>query len=98
MSALAPKRRKVKSGSAETSVAVFDRFAPADGAFYIYADIAERTNDSVEFCRRMLHETSVAATPGVDFDAGRGHASVRFSFAGSTADIEAAVKRLEGWR
>lgn len=76
----------------------FDRLAPADGAFYIYADVSRLTNDSQDFCRRMLAETGVAATPGVDFDACHGHQYVRFSFAGSTADIAAAADRLLNWR
>ena len=79
-------------------LAGFERFAPADGAFYLYADVAALTNDSVEFCRRMLTEIGVAATPGIDFDPTRGHATVRFSFAGTTADIAVAVERLKGWR
>ena len=76
----------------------FDDLAPADGAFYIYADVARLTNDSTGFCRRMLTETGVATTPGVDFDPGRGHTFVRFSFAGATADIAAATDRLIAWR
>ncbi len=76
----------------------FDDLAPADGAFYIYADVARLTNDSTRFCRRMLTETGVATTPGVDFDPGRGHTFVRFSFAGATADIAAATDRLIAWR
>ncbi len=79
-------------------LAGFDRLAPADGAFYVYADVSRLTNDSGEFCRRMLAETGVAATPGMDFDAERGHRFVRFSFAGSTADIAAAAERLIAWR
>jgi aspartate/methionine/tyrosine aminotransferase len=76
----------------------FDRLAPADGAFYIYADVSQLTKDSEEFCRRMLADTGVAATPGVDFDAERGHQFIRFSFAGSAADIAAAADRLLAWR
>jgi aspartate/methionine/tyrosine aminotransferase len=76
----------------------FDNLAPADGAFYIYADVSRLTNDSQEFCRRMLAETGVAATPGIDFDPERGHRFLRFSFAGSTADIVAAADRLMAWR
>jgi aspartate/methionine/tyrosine aminotransferase len=76
----------------------FDRLAPADGAFYIYADVSRLTNDSDEFCRRMLADTGVAATPGLDFDAERGHQFIRFSFAGSAADIAAAADRLLAWR
>jgi aspartate/methionine/tyrosine aminotransferase len=76
----------------------FDRLAPADGAFYLYADIGHLTNDSAEFCRRMLREVGVAATPGVDFDPARGHATMRFSFAGDAATIDAAARRLQAWR
>jgi aspartate/methionine/tyrosine aminotransferase len=82
---------------AELPRAGFDRLAPADGAFYLYADIAHRSNDSAEFCRRMLRDIGIACTPGVDFDPERGHASLRFSFAGSTAAMAAAASRLKGW-
>ncbi len=75
----------------------FDRLAPADGAFYLYAEIGHLTNDSLEFCRRMLAETGVAATPGVDFDPVRGHATMRFSFAGATEEMEEAATRLQRW-
>ncbi len=75
----------------------FDRLAPADGAFYLYADVAALTNDSNDFCHRMLAETGVAITPGVDFDPERGHHFVRFSFAGPEADMAAAAGRLEDW-
>ncbi|MCA8909785.1 MAG: aminotransferase class I/II-fold pyridoxal phosphate-dependent enzyme [Rhodospirillaceae bacterium] len=74
-----------------------DRLAPADGAFYIYADISHLTDDSVGFCRRLLNETGIAATPGVDFDPERGHRTLRFSFAGATDDMEKAVARLGRW-
>ncbi|BBK41367.1 aminotransferase [Allostella vacuolata] len=76
----------------------FDRLAPADGAFYIYADVAHLTNDSADFCRRMLEEVGIAATPGIDFDPERGHRSLRFSFAGSTEAMAEAAHRLIGWR
>ena len=82
---------------AELPKAGIDRFAPADGAFYLYADVAHLTNDSEEFCRRMLAEAGVAATPGTDFDQGRGRAFVRFSFAGTTEDMAEAVRRLVRW-
>lgn len=73
------------------------RLAPADGAFYIYADIAHLTNDSETWCKRMLAETGIAATPGVDFDKARGHDFVRFSFSGPTEDIRQAARRLRAW-
>jgi aspartate/methionine/tyrosine aminotransferase len=73
------------------------RFAPPDGAFYLYADVSDLTDDSVDFCRRMLAEAGVAATPGVDFDPDRGRRQVRFSFAGRTQDMAEAARRLRTW-
>jgi aspartate/methionine/tyrosine aminotransferase len=69
-------------------------FLPVDGAFYIYADVGERTNNSMDFCRRVLNEAGVAITPGLDFDAGRGNRTIRLSFAGSLGECHDAVERL----
>lgn len=75
----------------------FDRLAPVDGAFYIYADVAELTNDSLSFCRRILNETGVAIASGVDFDPDRGHRYVRFSFAESAEQVAGAAEALIDW-
>ena len=75
----------------------FEDLFPVDGAFYAYASIARFSNDSLDFVKRMLNEAGVAATPGPDFDAARGNRYVRFSFAGTRADMEEAVGRLGGW-
>ncbi len=72
----------------------FDRIAPPDGAFYIYADVSEITNDSLAFCKEVLEVAGVAITPGLDFDPIRGHRTIRFSYARATEDIEEGVKRL----
>jgi aspartate/methionine/tyrosine aminotransferase len=82
----------------ELPQAGFSKLTMTDGAFYIYVDIADFTDDSPAFCTRMLNETGIAATPGVDFDAARGRHFMRFSFAGSTADMAEAAKRLKAWR
>ncbi|MEQ1494412.1 MAG: aminotransferase class I/II-fold pyridoxal phosphate-dependent enzyme [Novosphingobium sp.] len=73
------------------------RIAPPDGAFYIYADIAEFTDDSMEFCLALLRDTGVATAPGVDFDPIEGHHFIRFSFAVSTNQIEEAIRRIGPW-
>jgi aspartate/methionine/tyrosine aminotransferase len=70
------------------------RFAPAEGAFYLYVDVSALTRDSQAFCRRMLAETGVATTPGRDFDPVHGDSWLRLSFAGSTEDIAEAARRL----
>jgi aspartate/methionine/tyrosine aminotransferase len=76
----------------------FTRLSPAEGAFYLFADIADRSNDSVAFCARMLAEVGIAVTPGVDFDRTRGNRFLRFSYCGPEADIVAAAERLKAWR
>ena len=73
------------------------RFAPAEGAFYLYVDVSDLTGDSQELCRRLLAETGVAITPGRDFDPIHGDGWVRLSFAGSTDDIAEAAGLLEDW-
>ena len=71
-----------------------DRLAPADGAFYVYADVGHLTDDSMRLTYELLGETGVAVAPGIDFDPVEGHRYVRFSFAGATAPIEEALERL----
>jgi aspartate/methionine/tyrosine aminotransferase len=75
----------------------FDTFLPADGAFYLYADISRFSTDSVAFATRMLEEAGVAATPGVDFDPQRGGTFLRLSYAGSADDMREAVERIGDW-
>ena len=74
-----------------------DQFLPADGAFYLYADVSLFSNDSFDFAKRMLEEAHVAATPGIDFDPVRGHDFIRFCYAGSVADMREAVARIGKW-
>jgi aspartate/methionine/tyrosine aminotransferase len=75
----------------------FGTIAPANGAFYIYADVSRWTDDSMAFCSQLLEETGVAITPGLDFDPDRGHHWVRFSYCIARADIEQALNRLAEW-
>jgi aspartate/methionine/tyrosine aminotransferase len=73
----------------------FTQIAPPDGAFYIYADVSEMTDDSFAFCAQILEEAGVAVTPGLDFDKLRGAQTLRFSYARSTEDIREGIKRLQ---
>ncbi len=72
----------------------FDRIAPPDGAFYVYADVNHLTDDSRAFAAEILEKAGVAVTPGLDFDPARGAGTIRFSYARSTADIEEGLRRL----
>jgi aspartate/methionine/tyrosine aminotransferase len=74
-----------------------DRLAPTDGAFYVYADVSHLTTDSLSLCSKLLADTGVAITPGIDFDTVRGGSFVRLSFAGPTSDIEEALRRIGSW-
>jgi len=74
-----------------------DSFLPADGAFYLYADISRFSGDSFAFAKRMLEEAGVAATPGVDFDPVRGKNFLRLCYAGAQDDMREAVARIGNW-
>lgn len=71
-----------------------NRFAPPDGAFYVYVDVSEYTDDALQFAADILEKVGVAVTPGLDFDAARGHHWLRFSYARATADIVEGLDRL----
>jgi aspartate/methionine/tyrosine aminotransferase len=73
------------------------RLAPADGAFYVYADVSEYSADSLDFCARLLADTGVAIAPGVDFDTVHGGSYVRLSFAGASSEIAEALARIGPW-
>jgi aspartate/methionine/tyrosine aminotransferase len=73
------------------------RLAPADGAFYVYADVSHLTADSMDFTHRLLAETGVATAPGIDFDPVDGGRFIRMSFAGATEDVKEALQRLGAW-
>jgi len=73
----------------------FKKFAPSNGAFYIYADVTSFTQDSEVFCGELLSGSGVAITPGIDFDSQNGRNFVRFSYAGTTPDIAEASHRLQ---
>ncbi len=75
----------------------FTRIAPPDGAFYVYADVADLTDDSLAFAAEILDGAGVAVTPGLDFDEGRGARTLRFSYARSTADIAEGLRRLKAF-
>jgi len=74
-----------------------DRILPVDGAFYLYADVSRFCDDSFDFAKRMLDETHVAVTPGIDFDPINGKKFIRFCYAGSATEMREAVERIGAW-
>ena len=93
-SVYATNRTLLSAGLTEVGL---DRFAPADGAFYLYVDITKFSDNAANFARQMLDETGIAVTPGLDFDTQCGHQYIRFCYAGATQDMERALTRLKGW-
>jgi aspartate/methionine/tyrosine aminotransferase len=81
----------------ELPKAGFEKFAPADGAFYLYCDVSGMTEDAATLAKTLLDEAGVAVTPGTDFDAEHGNRYLRFSYAGTTADMAEAARRLQVW-
>lgn len=75
----------------------FDRIAPPDGAFYLYADVSALTDDSAALAAEILEHAGVAVTPGIDFDPVRGRQTLRFSYAGATDEIALGLERLAAW-
>jgi len=70
------------------------RLAPADGAFYVYADVGHLTDDTMAFAHHLLATTGVAVAPGIDFDTTDGGRFLRMSFAGDGREISEALERL----
>ena len=94
LAAYAENRRLMLEGLPRAG---FSRIAPPDGAFYIYADVSELTDDALGFAGEILREAGVAVTPGLDFDPVRGGHWLRFSYARATADIVEGLARLRAF-
>lgn len=73
------------------------KYAPPDGAFYVYVDVSDHTDDARAFAAQILAKAGVAVTPGLDFDPVEGHKWLRFSYARATADIIEGVARLQAF-
>ncbi len=81
----------------ELSRAGLSKILPADGAFYLYADVSHLTDDSAAFAKAMLHDIGIAATPGVDFDPDRGRSYLRLCYAGAESEMREAARRITAW-
>jgi aspartate/methionine/tyrosine aminotransferase len=100
-----PEMEEVKRGYLENRRILIEglpragltKFLPADGAFYLYADVSDFTSDSLTFASEMLEKAHVAATPGADFDPIHGRQFIRFSYARSAQEMREAVERIARW-
>jgi aspartate aminotransferase len=62
-----------------------------NGAFYLFVNIKEVSNDSMQFCKDLLNDTGVAVVPGVGFGS---EGYFRFSFATDIETIREGIKRI----
>jgi len=62
------------------------------GAFYLFVNIKDISNDSIEFCKELLQETGVAVVPGIGFGS---EGYFRFSFATDMTTIREGIRRIE---
>ena len=81
----------------ELPCAGFTTILPADGAFYLYADVSRFAPDSEALAKAMLREIGVAVTPGIDFDPVHGRNYLRFSYAGPEPAMREAARRITAW-
>ncbi len=72
----------------------FNVMAAPEGAFYLYADCRQFTDDSFSFCERVLEEAGVALTPGKDFGNNQSQQYVRFAYTTAMDQLELGVERL----
>lgn len=73
--------------------------APADGAFYVYAQIDPAPYaDSTAWCAALLAEQGVALTPGTDFDPVGGGSAIRISLAAGPDAVAAALQRIRAFQ
>ena len=92
LSVYAENRRLMLEGLPKAG---FTKFAPPDGAFYVYADVSDYTDDALSFASEILDKAGVAVTPGLDFDPNEGRHWLRFSYARSTTDVIEGLDRLK---
>jgi aspartate aminotransferase len=62
------------------------------GAFYLFVNIKDISNDSIAFCKELLQATGVAVVPGIGFGS---EGYFRFSFATDITTIREGVRRIE---
>ena len=63
-----------------------------EGAFYLFVNIKDVSNDSIEFCKELLQEAGVAVVPGIGFGS---EGYFRFSFATDMTTIREGIRRIE---
>lgn len=89
--------RRAFEGRADEAVKLFNEVdglsvLKPQGAFYLFVNIKDVSNDSIEFCKELLQATGVAVVPGIGFGS---EGYFRFSFATDITTIREGIRRIE---
>ncbi|WP_373031918.1 pyridoxal phosphate-dependent aminotransferase [Sulfurovum sp.] len=89
--------RRAFEGRAEEAVKLMNEInglsvLKPQGAFYLFVNIKDISNDSIEFCKELLQSTGVAVVPGIGFGS---EGYFRFSFATDITTIREGIRRIE---
>ncbi len=68
--------------------------ARPQGAFYLYCDCSDLSEDSFHLARDLLETVGVAATPGLDFGSNAPEKHIRFAYTTGLDRLAEAVDRL----
>jgi aspartate/methionine/tyrosine aminotransferase len=68
-----------------------------EGAFYLYLDCSDLTDDSFEFSQQLLEQAGVAVTPGLDFGDNQPEKFVRIAFTTAIDKLEQGVQRISAF-
>ena len=73
------------------------KFSKPNGAFYFYLNISKIHSCSNSFVSKLLKETGIAITPGLDFDKKNGLKTIRIAFSAKKQKVNKAMKIFEKW-
>ena len=73
------------------------KFSKPQGSFYFYIDIQNTKLDSFKFVNKLMNDTGVVLTPGIDFDKKFGSRTVRLSFSSKQNLVLEAVQKIHSW-
>jgi len=89
--------RRAFDGRCDEAVKLFNEIdglsvLKPQGAFYLFVNIKDISEDSIEFCKELLQATGVAVVPGIGFGS---EGYFRFSFATDMTTIREGIRRIE---
>jgi len=75
----------------------WNKFSRSLGGFYSYINISDYSYNCSEVVNKLLNETGVALTPGIDFDSENGNLAIRLSFSNEHSILKEGMTVLKNW-